>query len=184
MDNFKTILATITATMESLLSFVQMVAEAIREKNWVKLICLILAIVVVVGCSWGAIHKLLSEKASQVFILVCIVVGILFSLAVTIAVFNKPKLTSTAPLGEQIAIKGLRAFTKEDAEIFRELERNTDIKNCLLMLKDREFRIGILYGESGCGKSSFIQAGLIPELSKEESEYVGIYINCTVGNAQ
>ncbi|MGB5595961.1 MAG: tetratricopeptide repeat protein [Crocosphaera sp.] len=162
--------------MKSLVSLVQMVAELIRERKWVELICLILSVIIVGWVSREAINKFLGENASRWFIWVCLGVILLFSVAVLIAVFNKPKLTSDSPVEEQVAIKGLRPFTQKDAEVFSKLQRNKSINACLGMLQDREFRIGILWGESGCGKSSFVQAGLMPKLTIEESQYRGIYI--------
>jgi len=76
---------------------------------------------------------------------------------------------------ERPAIKGLLSFGPGDVEIFSRLERNQDIKSCLNLLEDENFRLGILWGESGCGKTSFLQAGLIPELTKR-GQMQGIYI--------
>ena len=106
MENFKAILESITETMKSLVSLVQMVAELIREKKWVELICLILAVIIVGFFSRGVINKLLGEDASQWFIWGCLGGILLFCVAVLIAVFNKPKLISDSPLEEQVAIKG------------------------------------------------------------------------------
>ena len=177
MENFKAILESITETMKSLVSLVQMVAELIREKKWVELICLILAVIIVGWVSREVIKSIFNiEEYPQWFIWGCLGVILLFCIAVLIAVFNKPKLRSDSPFEEQVAIKGLRPFTQKDAEVFSKLERNKSINACLSMLQDREFRIGILWGESGCGKSSFIQAGLMPKLTTEESQYRGLYI--------
>ncbi|MDJ0662380.1 MAG: hypothetical protein QNJ42_23270 [Crocosphaera sp.] len=163
--------------MKSLVSLVQMVAELIREKKWVELICLILAVIIVGWVSQEAIKSVFKiEQYPQWFIWGCLGIILLFCVAVLIAVFNKPKLVSDSPIEEQVAIKGLRPFTQKDAEVFSKLERNKSINACLSMLQDGEFRIGILWGESGCGKSSFVQAGLIPKLTIEESQYRGIYI--------
>ena len=57
-------------------------------------------------------------------------------------------------------IKGLRSFGFEDAEIFKELQREEDLAVCLHGLADDGYRFGILTGESGAGKTSFIRAGL------------------------
>ncbi|MDJ0582660.1 tetratricopeptide repeat protein [Crocosphaera sp.] len=163
--------------MKSLVSLVQMVAELIREKKWVELICLILAVIIVGWVSREPIKSIFGiQEYPQWFIWGCLGLILLFCVAVLIAVFNKPKLISDGPVEEQVAIKGLRPFTQKDAEVFSKLERNKSINACLSMLQDREFRIGILWGESGCGKSSFIQAGLMSKLTTEESQYRGIYI--------
>ncbi len=177
MENIKAILESITETMKSLVSLVQMVAELIREKKWVELICLILAVIIVGWVSREVIKSIFKiDKYPQWFIWVYLGGILLFSVAVLISVFNKPKLISDSPIEEQVAIKGLRPFTQKDAEVFSKLQRNKSINACLSMLQDREFRIGILWGESGCGKSSFLQAGLMQKLTIEESQYRGIYI--------
>ena len=166
MTDSRAVLETVTETTNSIASFVRTVAEWVRERNWINLISLLLAVIVLAWISRAGISKFFGEKASQWFVWLCLGVVVLFSLAVAVAVFIKPKLPSTTPLGERTAIKGLRAFAQKDAAIFRKLERDRDINSCLAMLRDGEFRIGILWGESGNGKSSLLQAGLMPELTK------------------
>jgi hypothetical protein len=170
------LLETLKKTTESIAGFVEMVAGWIREKKWVKLISLILAAIILGWLSKAAIAKFFSEQNSQWFLWICLAVGIIFILAVIVAVFAKPSLSNAAqsPVERQ-AIKGLLSFTSTDAEIFSQLERNQDTRNCLRILNDANFRVGILWGESGCGKTSFLQAGLIPELTKLDRDK-GIYI--------
>jgi uncharacterized membrane protein YadS len=92
-------LETITETMKSLVSLVQMVAELIREKKWVEFICLILAVIIVSWVSREAIKSIFKiEQYPQWFIWVYLGVILLFSVAVLIAVCNKPKLTSDSPV--------------------------------------------------------------------------------------
>lgn len=71
------------------------------------------------------------------------------------------------------SIKGLRPFTQADAEIFSRLQRDQDLKDCLSALQGDSFRFGYLVAESGCGKTSFLQAGVLP--SFEHVGYRGIY---------
>ncbi|MBE9210906.1 hypothetical protein IQ244_31290, partial [Nostoc sp. LEGE 06077] len=170
------VLETIKKTTESIAGFVQTVAGWIREKKWVELISLILATIILAWVSREAIAKFLGEQNSRWFFWICLAVGILFSVAVVVAVVVKPSLSNAAqnPVERQ-AIKGLLSFTSNDAEIFSKLQRHQDIRNCLRILNDANFRIGILWGESGCGKTSFLQAGLIPQLESEQ----GIYIQFT-----
>jgi tetratricopeptide (TPR) repeat protein len=64
------------------------------------------------------------------------------------------------------AIKGLLPFAYEDAEIFSHLQRGENLKECLQAIVGEQWRFGALIGESGVGKTSFLQAGLRPELEK------------------
>ena len=97
-----------------------------------------------------------------------IITGTLFALAVLLAVRDILKRGSTGntfEYTENSPIKGLRSFDFEDATIFRKLQRNDDIDTCSQGLKDKDYRFGILTGESGCGKTSFLRAGLYPALN-------------------
>jgi len=77
------------------------------------------------------------------------------------------------------AIKYLRPFEFEDAELFRRLQREGSLQECLEAISDRDFRFGILSGESGCGKTSFLQAGLRPRLLAQTVPHRCIYVKLT-----
>ncbi len=74
------------------------------------------------------------------------------------------------------AIKGLRAFRRSDQLVFARLQRESALAGCLAAIIDSEFRFGILSGESGCGKSSFLQAGLLPSLEQVCQPHTGVYV--------
>ncbi|MCP4403286.1 MAG: hypothetical protein GY801_39010, partial [bacterium] len=74
-------------------------------------------------------------------------------------------------------VKGLHSFQPEDAEIFARLQRQDAIKECLTAITYPDFRFGILTGESGCGKTSFLHAGLTPALLNRG--YTCIYVKFT-----
>ena len=93
------------------------------------------------------------------------VMGLIFLLAIIVAYRTIPsKAEIPAAFGERKAIKGLRPFDFEDSEVFARLQRETMLQECFATITDRNFRIGVLCGESGCGKTSFLQAGLWPRL--------------------
>ena len=77
---------------------------------------------------------------------------------------------------ERSAIKCLRPFTGEDFELFLRLQRRPMLEECLRAITDPEFRLGILFGESGCGKTSFLQAGLIPMLLQHYPTHRPVYV--------
>jgi formylglycine-generating enzyme required for sulfatase activity len=86
------------------------------------------------------------------------------------------KVTPDFPGAKRTALKALRPFDKEDAEIFQRLQRERELHDCLTTITDRDFRLGILFGESGCGKTSFVQAGLWPVLPQFSATHFPVYV--------
>ena len=90
----------------------------------------------------------------------------------------------TANSSIHIVPKGLRSFDRDDAQFFLELlpgPRGRDgLPESVAFWKKRipssdseSFRVGVIYGPSGSGKSSFLKAGVLPQLSPEiETLYV------------
>ena len=62
--------------------------------------------------------------------------------------------------------RGLDFYRETDALLFR--ERSEDIEECAAILLGFGVKILLLQGSSGSGKSSFLRAGLIPRLKREE----------------
>ena len=58
--------------------------------------------------------------------------------------------------------KGLSYYTPIDAGLFGARER--DIALCANIVSDGDLKVLLLHGTTGCGKSSFLRAGLIPYL--------------------
>jgi hypothetical protein len=67
--------------------------------------------------------------------------------------------------------QGAAAFTDE-ASIYG---REEDLRQLLAVLLHPNFRFGTLWGETGCGKTSLVQAGLIPALRRQG--YLPVYVN-------
>jgi formylglycine-generating enzyme required for sulfatase activity/tetratricopeptide (TPR) repeat protein len=89
--------------------------------------------------------------------------------------------------------KGLRSFDEHDADFFLELlpgARDRDrlpesIRFWKTRIEERDpdeaFRVGLIYGASGCGKSSLVKAGLIPRLARDVRP---IHIETTADNTE
>ncbi|MBI4854947.1 MAG: protein kinase [Acidobacteria bacterium] len=78
-------------------------------------------------------------------------------------------LDSTLP--KQIAFRGLMPFQEIDKDYFygRELETLAIFDK----LNHSDFRFGVIFGDSGCGKTSLIKAGVLPKLW--ETGYLPLY---------
>ncbi len=102
-----------------------------------------------------------------------------------------PKPTEPSPI--KVVPKGLKSFDKDEAELFIKLlpdyEGEAKLPNSIAFWKagiegrdaDRGFRIGVIYGPSGSGKSSFVKAGLLPRLG---DHITAIYLQSTAGETE
>ncbi|MGO9598586.1 MAG: protein kinase domain-containing protein [Isosphaeraceae bacterium] len=80
---------------------------------------------------------------------------------------------------EPASPKGLRSFDSEDARAFLSLlpgrRDSAGLPESIAFWKDRieatdgdrSFSVGLVYGPSGSGKSSFVKAGLLPQLDRQ-----------------
>src|SRR5262249_20837078 len=99
------------------------------------------------------------------------------------------RVDSTPPVGAEVTVdlapqhlkivpKGLRSFDEQDSDFFLELlpgpRDRGGLPDSIRFWKaraeetdpDRTFPVGLMYGSSGCGKSSLVKAGLLPRLSE------------------
>lgn len=90
---------------------------------------------------------------------------------------NKPEFSSL--LTKPSAIKGLRPFGFEDAELFLRLQRKNILRECVIALTERDFRLGFLSSKSGCGKTSFLQAGVWPTINNGIESHYCVYVKFT-----
>lgn len=173
----------IKTSTENAVSFVEWIAELLRSKNWVRKL-LFFDIAIGVICNPALLPKWLAWVIDKPKLpgwhppVFWLVFGLVFLAALIVAILTKPK-KSVAPaidFSKRSAIKGLRPFGFEDAELFARLQREQDLHDCLEAITEREFRFGILCGVSGSGKSSFLQAGLWPRLQQQKPAYRCIYV--------
>jgi len=99
---------------------------------------------------------------------------------------------STAPATDsqpvKIVPKGLRSFDEADADFFLELlpgaRDREGLPDSIRFWKrriekteaDSTFSVGLIYGPTGCGKSSLVKAGLLPRLARSVT---ALYVECT-----
>src|SRR4029077_17759362 len=69
------------------------------------------------------------------------------------------------------AFRGLLPFQEADRSRF--YGRETETAALFELIRHGDFRFGVLFGESGCGKTSLLRAGMLPRLWEEG--YVPIY---------
>lgn len=147
-------------------SFVSWIVNIIRSNNWVKKLLLLDALVVtflnpILLKIW--LSQAIPEKYWTYFGLI---VGLISVAAVIVGYRSLPRHTDwvTRDVGNRSLIKGLLPFDSGDAILFRSLQREDVIRECLAGITDPSYRFGILSGESGNGKTSLLQAGIRPGL--------------------
>ncbi len=82
---------------------------------------------------------------------------------------------ASSPRWPPTPYKGLSFYGPEDVPLFA--GREDDVAQCADAVAARETRILILQGATGCGKSSFLRAGLIPFLETDEAGFQFVHGN-------
>ncbi|MDB9527471.1 hypothetical protein PN498_15845 [Oscillatoria sp. CS-180] len=171
---------TVKQTTEAVANFIRWIAELIRQRNLFMLLVLTGVVLSLAGLFFRETlsHWLPEEQQDSIWASVSLIAILMFTGALIVAVVTMPRRIrhNTVEVVERKAIKGLRPFNEEDAEIFRRLQRNHALRECLEAITSPHFRIGVLIGESGSGKTSFLQAGLLPQLNQVSKSYRGIYV--------
>ncbi|MDT7602496.1 MAG: eukaryotic-like serine/threonine-protein kinase [Acidobacteriota bacterium] len=89
-----------------------------------------------------------------------------------VSIVSGQKLQSQSQVSlTDVAFRGLLPFQEADRERF--YGRETETLALLRTVARHDFRFGVLFGESGCGKTSLLKAGLVPKLWEEG--FVPIY---------
>src|SRR5205807_5984192 len=93
----------------------------------------------------------------------------------------------------KIVPKGLRSFDADDADFFLELlagpRDREGLPESIRFWKtrieeadsDHTFSVGLSYSASGCGKSSLVQAGLLPRLA---DSVIAVYVEATADQTE
>jgi hypothetical protein len=96
-------------------------------------------------------------------------IAILFAMGLIIVIYLRRRRTRRLqipepiePLGPSAALRGLLPF-QEGEEL---PGRTQDVRDLFALVTSSSFRFGVLWGESGCGKTSLLCAGLVPMLRK------------------
>src|SRR5215475_11055770 len=155
--------------VDVLTEIVDLVAEIWHSKNWVRrLLLLDVLLFVAFNPYFPTVLKLIPDSfiPDRYNLYFWAVVGLLFVIALVIGIRAKSVRPAPPPLDKRSPIKGLLAFDTADEEVFARLQRQDELLECAQAITDHNFRFGILSADSGNGKTSFLQAGLLPALRK------------------
>lgn len=129
-DKSKENLDNVKKLTEQLTVFVEWLAKLIVTKNWVSLLLVINAFLLIFffpkkGVISGLFKDIPIFAADQYPLVFWLIFTVIFLTALGIAIETMPRASTPIPdFTERKAIKGLRAFSKADAEIFAQLQRD------------------------------------------------------------
>jgi WD40 repeat protein/predicted Ser/Thr protein kinase len=108
----------------------------------------------------GALAFVLSPPIRWLGVGACVVIAVVCATVLVRARRAAAKLPALRQSG--IAFRGLLPFAESDRERF--FGREAEIASLATLVTAPSYRFGVLYGESGCGKTSLLRAGVMPRL--------------------
>ena len=181
MSSGPSFLDLIKQTTDAVAEFIVWVVALFQRNDWFKLLVLGGVVLALLGSVFKSFLENLwpwDATLNALWISLWTAVILFFVGAFVVALVKRPRPDREAAVDikERKAIKGLRPFGPEDVEIFAQLQRQTSLRECLETITSPGYKFGILMGESGCGKTSFLQAGLWPKLQAEGCSHRGILV--------
>lgn len=172
-------LTDITNYIEVIEKFINDFAASFQEKRWVKILVTVGVIAAIffnpAAVDYGLTLLSFRKPEWYSYLIWGIITGLFFIIAFFYALLTKESKTIYSTPTVSI-IKGLLPYTntQEDSEWFAKLQRGHILQDALTFCRQGDYPFGILSGESGTGKTSFLQAGLLPNL--EKLNYRPIYV--------
>src|SRR5882724_4217110 len=166
--------------VEDLIGIVDWVAEIWHSKNWVrKLVLVDVLLFIAFNPSFPTVLRILPGSFIPLHyeLYFWAVIGLFFVIALVIGIRAKSAQSALPELDKRSPIKGLLPFDTADEAVFAGLQRHNELIECQQAIIDHNFRLGILSADSGNGKTSFLQAGLLPALQK--SDHGCVYVKLT-----
>lgn len=156
------------------------IAELWHRRDWFMLLVVMgVMLATLGGMLREPINQRLPEAAKGPFwasLITGVALFFLGALIVAVVTMPHPGPVAEGDIVEHRVIKGLRPFDRKDASIFARLQRQGSLRECCEAVTSDAYKFGILMGESGCGKTSFLQAGLWSKLTAPESSHRAIYV--------
>jgi tetratricopeptide (TPR) repeat protein len=168
--------------VETVEQFINDLAETFRSRRWVKLLSLC-GVVFAIFLNPSALEYLkifeVSKPQWYSYRVWGIGLAIIFGIAFAVALFTRREKAEPKTATANSIIKGLLPYTdtKEDAEWFARLQRNSILHECIGFCTGADSSFAIFSGESGAGKTSLLRAGLLPNLDPQK--YQPVYVKLT-----
>ena len=142
---------------------VEQFLSAVLDRRWDRVSISCLAACLALGAAlWPERAKIGVPTVAAVAIWTCVFLALLIW---SIRSAQNKRLAIAGPNFDS-AIRPLASFEERDADLFKELGREREVRNLFQAVTNPNFRIGYLIGESGAGKTSLLKAGLIPALKE------------------